>query len=479
MISYPSNNLHAKKSLTDVGARNTAWLLHLLLPLLICAVPTSLLLSQGSFSTAGLYFWGNFLLSLGYFFCCRKWNQAVCLIIGAMPFINLLRDFAFYNVVSVLYGAGVVLYSIGSPERSRELSAQCSFLKPLYLFAIIYNLLSAINSGEYSENLRLFELIFAAHFVLLLGFDRSLLGVTLLGIILSTIAIGISMIPFLSTVDGERLGMATVNGQRVGNPVQLGTALALGLLALIVDRAYWSSLQKHRLLKFCLIVSLSLLLVLTTSRAGWFVVLAAIGTCFVFGKAQRVSMIWFFTVCGVAMVILINSPMGEGFQKGFARTFAEERTMSNRSSGRSDQWMVAFAAFTDTTESMIWGHGPGTGKDVYAKFSSETEDVKFMRGKRMMFHSLIMQVMVETGLIGLLPLIAYLAAVLLTTVRSTRQTGFLFPICCYIGYLIVMLTVSGNDTICGTLLGMGLLATLKPMCFAAASEEMAQDKTDA
>jgi hypothetical protein len=41
-------------------------------------------------------------------------------------------------------------------------------------------------------------------------------------------------------------------------------------------------------------------------------------------------------------------------------------------------------------------------------------------------------------------------------------TGWIFPLVCFLGYGLIVLTVSGNDTISGTYMGVGLLATLLP-----------------
>src|SRR5690606_3652812 len=96
---------------------------------------------------------------------------------------------------------------------------------------------------------------------------------------------------------------------------------------------------------------------------------------------------------------------GADFSAGLQRTFSEDRSLRNRTSGRSDQWMLMPVALHDKP---ILGFGPGRGPDVYAKYSLLDPNVHFMRGKRFRWHSLYLQVAIETGVVGIVILTSLL-----------------------------------------------------------------------
>jgi O-antigen ligase len=161
----------------------------------------------------------------------------------------------------------------------------------------------------------------------------------------------------------------------------------------------------------------------------------------------------------LAIQLVLMSPFGGGLQKGIERTFSEDRSSGNRTSGRSDQWVVSYYAFSESVERMIHGYGPGMGQDVYATYSRRIPTVEFKVGSRMALHSLYMQVGVEAGLIGLIPLVGWLLVGLYRAVRWSMIHGLQFPFVCFLGFILAAFTTSGFDTVSGSLLGVGLIAT--------------------
>jgi O-antigen ligase len=72
-----------------------------------------------------------------------------------------------------------------------------------------------------------------------------------------------------------------------------------------------------------------------------------------------------------------------------------------------------------------------------------------------------MQVGVEAGLLGLVPVAMWLGVVLRQVWRQTTRSGLLFPLVCFLGYGVIVLTVSGNDVFSGLFLGIALSATVR------------------
>jgi O-antigen ligase len=297
-------------------------------------------------------------------------------------------------------------------------------------------------------------------YVLLAGRRRLVLATGLLGVILSACIIGLSMLPNYRT--SGRLGLVILNDELVGNPVQLGTALAIGFLLLAVDQGRWLSLPARVPWRWVLLVPTAGLLALTTSRAAWFVVAAGLVLALVFGRRQRLRVLLVVVaIVGVLQLVLLT-PFGSSLQTGLNRTFGSDRSLANRTSGRSDQWLVAYKAATASWDRLLWGYGPGRGAAVYAQFSERVEGVHYSVGRETVLHSLIMQVMVEAGLLGLAVFCIWLASVFWRVASWSWRKRLLLPMIACFGYLVTILTVSGNDTISGVMLGLGLLATSKP-----------------
>src|SRR6185312_7324004 len=98
-----------------------------------------------------------------------------------------------------------------------------------------------------------FEFTFSIFCLLLLARNRRLLGAALVGMIFSAWLVGIAMIPQMGSTSG-RLGIIEVDGRSLGNPAQLGLPLALGFLALVIDRGRWLNLENKPLYRWSMFV---------------------------------------------------------------------------------------------------------------------------------------------------------------------------------------------------------------------------------
>ena len=433
----------------------------LLTHVLIVMVPTGTLLFFGKAIFGGYGFWLLFLvLSIRLAFRGEA-IKMLCLLMALAPFMNLLRDFAFYNVVTALLVLAIAHCQYRSPGTLQEVVARFPLIVPLLAMTSLYYAISFYLTGDYSANLRFFELAFGVVALLLISRDKRVLGGTLTGLMFSSLAVGVSMLPHVDTDSALRLGMMEIEDVYLGNPVMVGLPLALSFLALTVDGGAWLGLKRWWVRGICQAASLGLLL-LTTSRASWMVVAVGVTVILLIGRGQRLRILILIGLGAVVVQLLLLSPYKEGLENGIRRTFAEDRSAANRTSGRSDQWLVASRALTDSLGSLIHGYGPGLGPITYARFSRELMDVHYGVGRRIALHSLYMQVAVEAGLLGLVPLIGGLLIILFRTIRWYLIHGLLMPMVAFLSYASVALTVSGNDTVSAVFLGIGFLATLRP-----------------
>lgn len=423
---------------------------------LIAALPVAGLLFIGKASLAGPIFWSIFaLLGLRLAILGRA-DELLCLLLALAPFFNLLRDFAFYNVVAAVFLVGLAYYYVRLPATFTDVLRRSPLALLLAAFVTVYWAFSFALTGEYAINSRGFEFCFSVITVLIVGRKRAVLSAALVGLMISAVAIGVAMIPHIGSFS-ERLGMVEIEGILLGNPIQLGLPLALSLLALAIDGGAWLGF-KRQASRFAFLLAVFALLALTTSRAAWLVAAIGLLIALLFGTRQRLGILSFIGLGVVSVELLLLSPYGEGLQNGLDRTFSEDRDTRSRTSGRSDQWIVTYEAFSESAGSALHGYGPGLGGKVYARKSMEVPGIEYGVGHEVALHSFYMQVAVESGLLGLVPLVAWLLVALRRTVGWSRRQGLWFPLACLLGYVMVALTVSGYDTVSGGFLGIGLLA---------------------
>ena len=446
----------AKLARLLVAARQFRWRVFMLV--LLCAVPVAPILAIGRLTLAANCFWLIFVVTMGGLMLTGRHTTLLAFFIGVTPWINLFRGrgLAFYNAVLVVLLMVVGFYAVRAPQHWAATWRRGALWKWWLGLCGGYYALSLVLTGDYSSNLRLFELGLMVGALVLAGHDRDVLGSGLLGLTISACCVGLGMLPHNGSIG--RLGIIELEDSMVGNPEQLGLALALGFLALTVDRGRWLGRPAHQFWKWLLVVPTVLLLALTTSRVAWLVagfgILLAVG----FGRGQRGRMLLVIGLIAGLTAAALRSPYGESLQAGLNRTFNQERNLSSRSSGRTDQWRVAYRAVTVSAGRLLCGYGPGRGPAVYARFSGEVEGVRYNVGQATALHSLFMQVLVETGVVGLVVLLAWLAAVLIRVGRWTARDGQLLPAIYFGAYLAVIVTVSGNDTGSGVALGLALLA---------------------
>ncbi|HEV8722663.1 MAG TPA: O-antigen ligase family protein [Candidatus Binatia bacterium] len=409
-------------------------------------------MALGSVGWAALWFFAIFLLLVVRNALHRNPVDLATLVVGTLPALMYLRELFFYNSVLVAFGAIVLIWHIAKPEGYRRLWDNLR-LRWLLIASAAYWVITLMLTGDYSVNLRILEMSLSAAAIYLLSWHRSSLATAFFGILLSAVSIGLAFLAF-----GERLGMGEINGVRIGNPITLGLPLTLAFVLALADGGKWLGLEKSPLLRQIAPLAAGGLLLLSTSRASWLIALIALGVLFVLQSERRAMLLRFAVVAVFGVLILLQSERGEYVTHWFDKTVSDDQTIMQKSSGRSDQWMLFPEVFLD---SPVWGFGPGSGQSIYAQYSRTSSFVTFQAGKEFMWHSLVMHLGVETGIIGLTVLFLIVGGLAVQGFKHHRYCGEVAPLLGAVAYLTIAMTVTAMDANSGAFLGLGFLSYLK------------------
>lgn len=432
-----------------------------LMRVLACLVPPAALVALGHVEIAGRLFWFSFGVNFLLTGLNGRREELICLTISCAPFISLFRSYAFYNVILAILLVTMGFYGFSASNWCTNVLRRFRLWWGILIWSIGYYALSVLNTHDYFVNLRLFELTFTVFAVLLLAQRKTLFAAALLGLVIATCLLGFSMLPHtgIGQGDSERLGMVEADGRVLGNPAQIGLLLSISFLVLAIDHARWLNLSSKPFIRWSLFAAIVCLLALTTSRMSWFICFAGLLTLILCGRGQRRKVIVILVAAGIGLSLIAISPFGGLVKKGWNRTFGADRSLAKRTSGRADQWVVSRYAFTRSLETMAHGYGPGLGPQVYAVYSTEMPGIKYSVGKKVALHSLFMQVAIEAGMIGLVLLLGWLLVLCSRLIANSIRSGLILPLACWAGYIVTVLSVSGNDMNSGILIGLALLGT--------------------
>lgn len=360
------------------------------------------------------------------------------LAIGAIPVLTLLRGlFVFYSVL-LIFAGGLLLWVSTSPREFQKLWDDRVW-KLLFFAAALYCWISMIQSGEYGSNLRVFELVFGAAAFYLLSRRRSWLATALVGFGISTIALGLGLSPY-----GDRLGMGQIEEMRVGNPILVGLPAVLFCLVCLADNGRWLLLHNQKTLRLLLFTGAGLCLVLSGSRGSWIVGCAGILILVLFSANRRKTLLVPLALLSLATFLMISLGSGATAVKYFEKTLSSERTLANRTSGRSEQWRVIPQVFM---ESPLWGFGPGAGTELTWTYT----------GRHLGWHSLYLNMIAGTGLIGITLVILLLWSLSSRAIKHLGMSGEIAPLVGIVGFLAIGASVSGTDATSGMFLGLAFL----------------------
>jgi hypothetical protein len=427
----PSRSISGQR--TRKGANSLLW--PLLLQVALCLVPSMTLLGMGNYSLAATTFYVLFGIVLVGALIRRRPADVTVLTIGCLPAMMLLRDFFFYSSVEALLGLAVGIWAIYGQEDFKWLFSS-RVVQGLMAFVTIYWLVSFARTGDYSENLRAFELAFSAMGIRLLSRHRSYLATALCGIAISGFAIGLAL-----AGQGDRLGMVRNEDTRLGNPVTFGVPMALILILCLAERGRWMTLDLSAFRRFSITAVAGVFLLLSTSRGSWTVAAACIVTMLFFAP-RKLEIIRLLVIGAVAVAIWAHFADTSTLEKYIYKTFYSEEEWSSVNA-RVAQWESFPAAFADAP---IIGFGPGSGKQVSRQYS----------GHNLIWHSLYMQIGIECGSIGLALLALFLGALLYNGFRHLHTHGEIAPLLGVIGFMTIAVSIPAVDGVCGLLLGFSL-----------------------
>lgn len=392
----------------------------------------------------GYAFAFGFALFLLYDFYRGRRFEALALFIGFVPLIDLLRGTFMPFNTPVMLAVWLVVWMAYAPVGAK--ASWTPKMKYALAACILYWSLSFALTGDYARNLRTIEWALTASIVFMLSERRSYLKTALVGVGLSAITIGVTLLPF-----GNRLGMSgKVEGLQwgLGNPIVLGVPLALFLLFCIAERGKWVGLDDKPLWRVLFLVVAGCLLLFSTSRGSWFILLTGMIITGIFDLKARIQMLYAVAIFALLLMTLplLNISRYANVQHYLEQTFSADTSIEKRTTGRVDQWRALPAILSD---SPVWGVGPGGGRAASVIYAH----------KNIIFHSLYLQVAAETGIIGFPLLMLLLATILSRAWMHFRQFGEIVPLIGIISFIVMGLSVEGLDILGGTLLGVGLVGS--------------------
>jgi len=422
----------------------------------IIAFATGGALAVAGVKTAGLVLWIGTAIGLVVCLLLDGPAAAAVVVLGLSPLLNFLRQSIFYSSVVALLGVTILLLLFGRPRLVQRILKRYRFVVPFGVLATAYWLWTYINVHRYIVNFRIFEFFGSLLLVLAISQEQNKLNASLRSLTISSITYGLGLLVWLGPANVGRLGMVLVGHERVGNPITLGAPLALVFIALFVDGGGWLGFRSWRLWRVALTACVVFLIALSTSRASWSVVLATLALSFLLSR-RRAQQVFGILLMVCVVWLIVKSPFWGSFDAGLERTVSFQSDVSRASSGRSDQWRVAGWALRSSFAHLLLGFGPGMGPEVYAEYS--TQGSTFVRGygHKMEWHSLLLHTGIELGLLCPVALLALLFGVAWRAWRFYRKTGLLFPLACFVGYFLIVMTVIGFDVSSGFYLGLALL----------------------
>jgi O-antigen ligase len=408
--------------------------------LCVCVFPAMAAIDFASPLLGAQYLAGSLFLMLMYHVIKRDRYRYMCLLLGAEPALSLLRGAFFYDSIFFFLALGTVLWAVVAWKEVRFVWQDPTW-KSVALLCLIYWLLSVAIRGNLGANLRALEFALGAASVCLLANRRSYLATGLIGILISASAYAIAMLPY-----GVRLGEGELdNGETIGNPVLMGVPCALLVLLALTDRGRYLMLESKATARLVICIIAGQWLVLSGSRGSWLITIMCLLIVYAYSKPSRKTITIAIGLGVLATMVVLSTERGSQISTVFSKTVDGDRSLNNRTSGRSSQWEALPQIFAI---SPIWGWGPGNGGDVDYIFTH----------RHLIFHSLYEQIIAETGLMGFIPLMCILGVTLHRTIRHYRKYGELTPMVGIVGFMMIGVSVTAFDFISGVFLGLALIA---------------------
>ncbi len=411
----------------------------LLIEVLFCVVPAAAFIRFGALNWGVKAYFGSLLLLLFWHLLVADFKRYFGLIVSTIPMLMPLRKLFLFNVLLAISVVGLTGWLIVSPHVIARVKRN-KLLCALIGLTLLYWWASFLWTGIYSSNLRILDLSLVACLICLLASDKPLLRVVMTGVAISVVLIAIALSPY-----SERLGIAVVGNLEIGNPIEMGEGAGLIFLLATAGNGAWLYTRKNKWIRASIWIASLVCLLLSTSRGGW---LTVAGTLFVLCcsvRGERPKVLG--AVAAMALVIagLIASGHGSSVVKYFDKVASPERTLSQKTTLRADQWVTVVRILN---ASPVLGAGVGEGFAANVTYGSQA----------LIFHSLYLQIAAETGLLGLLILAVYLFRLIAATRKHLGITGEAAPLLGCVGFMIIGLSVACFDPLSGIYLGLALLS---------------------
>jgi O-antigen ligase len=404
----------------------------------VAVIPAMAAVAAGRPSVGAVYLLAVLFACLVYHFVTRTPVAASAVMIGTLPVWMLLRNYFFYNSIEIVLALCALAWMEGAMGDFKAIWKD-RLVRYFVSFFAIYWAMAWLITGSYASEMRAFELVFSALNIYLLGKHRRFLGTAFLGVALSVVAIGAGLLPY-----GDRLGMAEVDGSRLGNPISFGIPATLIILLALSDGGRWLILRDRPVARMALNAVTGLLLVLSTSRGSWLVLIVGAIVIVCADRRQRKVLLLSFAVLTVCVLVWMRVEPSGTLQHYFEKTFSPEESWSKRTTGRAEQWAAIPHVIAD---SPAWGFGPGNGRRISVLYAH----------KNIIWHSIYMQFAAETGLIGLALLALLLGAMIRRAWTHYRRAGEVMPLIGILGFMTIGVSVPALDGLSGMFLGMALI----------------------
>jgi O-antigen ligase len=251
---------------------------------------------------------------------------------------------------------------------------------------------------------------------------------------------GVGLFPY-----GDRLGSVRMGSISLGNPVAYGLAAALIFLLCVAEAGRWLGLERYPTARFLLSLVSAAFLVLSTSRGSWLVAIVGVLTVLFLGNRFRKAALWIVVLVPViAIAAVLSTGRGADVARFYNKVASPDTNLSQKTTGRINQWERLPQAFAS---SPVWGHGGGSGATVYHDLG----------GSQLEWHSVYLQLLVETGSIGFLIFAVIMLGIGLRTHEHRRTTSEIVPLLALYCYLTIGLSISAFDAISGVYVGLALL----------------------
>ena len=334
----------------------------------------------------------------------------------------------------------------------------------LTLLFFLYYIFSFLFTGKYNINIRVIEVLFTALLIPIALKTKNEIKYFFLFFSINSILIFYYVLNSGININNRLMLDSNLTDSIVGgnNPINFGLGIAISFIFLLYNIKIKSF--KSNYLIFSVIIFLSLLLILSTSRISLIVLFISI-LIFLFSQKQltknffKVSIIVF---CSLSLFLNISksSPKLSYAYNFLVLRFFDSSIDDNKfSHGRLEQWQSVRDHFIRYPQDFIFGFGPGSQTEAHKVISLSNISTKNMafRGKNFAFHSLILQIIVEIGIFSFLIFLLTYFKLVYYALIMLKKYNFPFPLIGIIGWGTIFISTSGLDVFSGVFLGLLLI----------------------